>query len=153
MAESRFMMAECRSSFCGWHGAAHERRDDFYCPQCRGLTRSWSTDLERHYTIDAAERILAKARAQRAIDEHDARFDALNAARMAMHAAEAHLATARDRVKRCRVAKTIAEELSPHDTDQRQRTMREFLSAQQAEAEAALACTEAKAKVKALREA
>jgi hypothetical protein len=54
-----------------------------------GLTRIWSTDLERHYTIDRAERTLAKARVQRAIDEHDARFDALNDARMAMHAAEA----------------------------------------------------------------
>jgi mannose/cellobiose epimerase-like protein (N-acyl-D-glucosamine 2-epimerase family) len=108
--------------------------------------------LERHYTIDTAERKLAKARAQRAIDEHDARFDALNDARMAMHAAEAQLATARDRMKRCRLAKTIAEELSPHDMDQRQRAMRELLSAQQAEAEASLACTEAKACVNALEQ-
>ena len=153
MAESRFMMAECRSSFCGWHGAAHERRDDFYCPQCRGLTRSWSTDLERHYTIDTAERKLAKARAQRAIDQHDERFDALNTARMAMHAAEAQLEHARERAKRCRLAKIMAEELSPHDIDQRQRALRALLSAQQDETEAALACTEAKAKVKALREA
>jgi hypothetical protein len=89
MAESLFMMAQCRNSFCRWHGAAYERKDDLYCPQCRGLTRIWSTDLERHYTIDRAERTLAKARVQRAIDEHDARFDALNDARMAMHAAEA----------------------------------------------------------------
>jgi hypothetical protein len=42
------------------------------------------------------------------------------------------------------------EELSPHDTDQLRRAMRELLSAEQAEAEASLACTEAKARAKGL---
>jgi len=139
-------MACCTRS-CGWLGPAYERKarddgtEDFDCPQCAGKTRSWAVNLERQQ-ID-----LHRLQAERSQGARR-QLAAYREARLAQE----RLTDAQADVQRCQAGVLLRAANDPSNTRQGFEAQRQLLAAEREEAEASLACRQAKANIRALGE-
>jgi hypothetical protein len=138
-------MAQCTKKACGWIGPAHERTvledttEDLYCPRCHSLTRSWLIDQAKEQaSLDALQAEWSRSRQV-----------PLDAFRQSREAKE-RLSEAKAHVKRLSARLALAEVNAPGDTQRQLQLKQALLKAEGQEAEAAVACAQAVAKVRAL---
>jgi hypothetical protein len=137
---SLFVMAQCIRP-CGWIGPGYERKargdasEGFFCPECRGPTKSWISDLDRE---------------QQAIDrDKSARIDAtqqLNDRNRQARLANQRLHDAQRQTERARHRLAMLRKDDPRCLE----AQRAMLVAENEEAEAFLAHAQAVAGIKAL---
>jgi uncharacterized Zn finger protein (UPF0148 family) len=138
-------MAECRR--CGWLGPAdarqakHDRAAALYCPTCGHETKTWVVDQGKAQADLIA---LSRERAEKTQIKLEA-YRAMRQAGERLQEAQAHL-------KRCQAGVLLQAANDPSDRRQAFEQQRRLLAAEREAAEAALACRQATATVKAMGE-